>query len=174
MRYLRVVLPLLCVREACAEPKTGAAALELDTRPLEGAPPLLDGTERGARGEPLLGPTQINQYKELQTIKMKNDAMFGEVKTINKNGRIDLTWESGKDKPSHTLPVFFSRHTSHFPYIDLTWESGKISSHTTPSVSRMSHFHFPYISPISILIRQDVFTHTCHFIYLMCHTSHFS
>lgn len=112
--------------------------------------------------------------KELQTIKMKNDAMFGEVKTINKNGRIDLTWESGKDKPSHTLPVFFSRHTSHFPYIDLTWESGKISSHTTPSVSRMSHFHFPYISPISILIRQDVFTHTCHFIYLMCHTSHFS
>lgn len=94
MRYLRVVLPLLCVREACTEPKTGAAALELDTRPLEGAPPLLDGTERGARGAPLLGPTQINQYKELQTIKMKNDAMFGEVKTINKNGRIDLTWES--------------------------------------------------------------------------------
>ena len=94
MRYLRVVLPLLCVREACAEPKTGAAALELDTRPLEGAPPLLDGTERGARGEPLLGPTQVNQYKELQTIKMKNDAMFGEVKTVNKIGRIDLTWES--------------------------------------------------------------------------------
>ena len=94
MRYLRVVLPLLCAREACAEPKTGAAALELDTRPIEGAPPLLDGTERGARGEPLLGPTQINQYKELQTIKMKDDAMFGEVKTVNKNGRIDLKWES--------------------------------------------------------------------------------
>ena len=110
MRYLRVVLPLLCVREACAEPKTGAAALELDTRPIEGAPPLLDGTERGARGEPLLGPTQVNQYKELQTIKMKNDAMFGEVKTINKNGRIDLTWESGKDN-LHTHFQFFSHVT---------------------------------------------------------------